>query len=97
MTWLYAAWRWLASSKLAQAAIAIGGLISYHVFAKWRAAREAVKEEREQARIEAHEKRAEHEGSVSEELKELKDEQDKRRKQEKSENPRDRFTRDPFD
>lgn len=97
MTWLIAAWRWVAGSRIVQGAIAIGGLIAYHAFAKWAAKREGKREEREQARIEAYEKAAEHSGDIADSRKELAREHQERREREKSEDPRDRFSRDPWE
>jgi len=95
--WLLMAWRWIASSRIAQGTMFVAGLIGYHVYSKGAAKRKGAREEREQARIEAYEREAEHSGDIANNRKELAREQQERRERERDEGPRDRFNRDPFE
>lgn len=97
MTWLIAAWRFIAGSRIVQGAALVGSLIAYHLFAKWRAGNEAVREERERSAQQAREQEAEHSGDIHAARQELDEQQQERREREREKNPRSRFGRDPFE
>lgn len=103
MSWLAiagffrSAWNWIASSRIAQGVIFVAGFLAYFKLSKWKAAKEAVREEREQAEIEAYEREAEHSGDIGEARDELKEQQEERREREQDDDPRDRFGRSPWE
>lgn len=95
IAWALSAWRWIASSRVAQAIVAAG---AFFVWLKWqmlKTKRKGRQEERQEAREAAYEAKAEHEGDIHSARQTLDDEQQERRERESDENPRDRFSRQP--
>ena len=79
---LLTAWRWIAGSRVAQGVMFVAGLIAYHLIAKSKAARDAVKGEQAKAKQKAQSRRAEvHNHVESERTKQRQKSQDRNRKE----------------
>ena len=80
--YLLMAWRWIAGSRVVQGAMFVAGLIAYHLIAKSKAARDAVKGEQAKAKQKAQSRRAEvHNHVESERTKQRQESQERNRKE----------------
>lgn len=80
MTWLIAAWRYIASSRIAQGLIVVAGIVGYHLYALGKAGRDAVKKERQKSELVAYEKRSDISESVRDKREKAEERERKRRK-----------------